>query len=235
VSRKIFTFVELNYNRVIRGGATMRIKKAAQLAVIGIILNILPAILNFFVPFNKAFLISSYIRTFGNVLLVIFFYVFIVRQQETSTLKTAGVLGLIGYLITVVLNVSGIIFNSVFNIAVKDPIKYLGLINTSSMLNRINFLMGLIPIILMIVCFMVFHRNLIDNNSFKKVVMLALIGQFILLTEWMAGFIFKMSLSKMLYQIFSIRGLAVILIITQQFTKRNKKSSEQYKCYYFYY
>lgn len=189
----------------------MKIKRAAQLAVIGIILNILPAILNFFVPFNNAFLISSYIRTFGNVLIVIFFYVFIIRQQENSSLRTPGVLGLIGYLIIVILNVSGIIFNGVFNIAVKDSIRYMGLMNTTSMLNRVNFLMGLIPIILMIACFMVFHRNLIDNNSFKKVALLALIGQFILLTEWMTGFIFKMSLSKMLYQIFSIRGLAVII------------------------
>lgn len=191
----------------------MKIKKAAQFAVIGIILNILPAVLDFFVPFNNAFLISSYIRTTGNVLLVIFFYVFIVRQQETSSLRNAGVLGLIGYLIIVILNVSDIIFNSVLNIAMEDPVKYMSLTNIVAVFNRVNFAIGLIPITLIIACFMGFYRNLIENNSFKKVVVLALIGQFISLTEWIIDFILNIFLFKMSYQIIGITGLSIIITV----------------------
>jgi hypothetical protein len=191
----------------------MKIKKAAQLALIGVIINILPAILNFFVPFNNEFLISSYIRTLGNIFIAIFFHVFIVRQQEISSLRTAGVLGLIGYLIIVILNVSGIIFNSVLNIAVEDLGQYMDLTNIVKAFNSGNFVIGLVPIVLIIACFMNFYRNLIENNSFKKVVLLALIGQFLSLTEWTTGFIFKMPLSKILYQIFSISGLAVIITV----------------------
>ncbi len=188
----------------------MKIKMAAQLAVIGIIFNILPIILNSFVPFNNIYLISSSMGITGNILLVIFFYVFIVRQQETSALRTAGVLGLIGYLIIVILNMTGIISNSIINIALKDPLKYVGLMNIVSMYSRVDFLISLIPILLLLTCFMNFHKNFNIKGNLRKATFFAFIGQLILLTEWIVNFVFNMFLFRILYQKISPRGLNII-------------------------
>jgi hypothetical protein len=188
----------------------MKIKKAAQLAVIGIILNILPVVLNSFIPFNKIYLISNSMRITGNILLVIFFFVFIVRQQEISSLRVAGVLGLIGYLIIVILNMKVIISNSIIIIALKDPLKYVGLMNIASILSRVDYLIGLIPTLLLLICFMNFHKNFNKKGYLRKATFFAFIGQLILLTEWIVNFILNTLLFKILYQKISPRGLSII-------------------------
>jgi hypothetical protein len=191
----------------------MNIKKAAQFAVIGIILNILSVVLNSFIPFNDIFLISNSMRIAGNILLVIFFYVFIVRQQEISSLRAAGVLGLMGYLIIVILNVTVIISNSIIIIALKDPLKYVGIMNIVSRFSRVEFLIGLIPTLLLITCFMNFHKNFNIKGNLRKATFFAFIGQLILLTEWIVNLILNSLLFKTLYQKISPRGLSIISTI----------------------
>lgn len=188
----------------------MRLKNTSLLAAIGTIFTILPIVLNFFVPYSRTFFISSTIMTIGSILLIIFFYLFTIRQQETTYLRTAGVLGLIGYLIIIILNLLDTISNIVSNMAVEYPLKYTGLVNIVSRLSRVNLLIELIPIVLILICFMIFYKNLNKEGHLKKVALLVFIGQLILLIEWIMNLIMNMPFFKILYQRISPKDLSII-------------------------
>lgn len=188
----------------------MKVKQTAILAAIGTILTIFPAILNFFIPFTNTFFISSSIGIFGVILLIVFFYGFAIVHRETSRLRTAGVLGLIGYLIIIILNISGMISNSIFYIALRYPLKYMGIMDITSIFNRVNFIINLIPIMLIFLCFIVLHKSLNKKSPLKKAAFLVIIGQLMLLTDWIIGLVSNILLFKMFYQIVGTEGLSII-------------------------
>lgn len=161
----------------------MKVKKIARIAIIGLIMTICPSILNFFIPVSKTLLIGSFMRIIGNVLLIIFFYVYFVKQEESTSLKTAGILGLTGYGIIILLNISGAISNSIsnsiFDMTVKDPLKYISLMPFISIISQVSFFIGFIPRALLIACFMIIYKNFSKKDPLKKAALLALIGQFL--------------------------------------------------------
>lgn len=138
----------------------MKPKQAVTLGIIGMTLTIFPYILNFFIPFDRTFFISNYMRIIGCIFMIIFFNVFIMKRKEDTSLRAAEVCGLIGYLLLIVLNVLDMISNSVFIIAKNDPVKYMDLMIIASKSSSVNLLTGLIPTVLIIVSFIIFYRNL---------------------------------------------------------------------------
>lgn len=188
----------------------MRLKHTAIFAAIGVILTIFPVLLNFFIPFTKAILLCSLISIVGNILIFIFFYMFSIVREGASPLKTAGVLGLMGYLIIIILDITGMIFNGLFYIAVKYSLKYAGLLNITFMYNRASFIISLIPIVLILMCFIFLHKNLDNNSTLKKAAFLVTIGQIISLVNWFLSLILNMFLFNILYQRVGAGGLDII-------------------------
>lgn len=144
----------------IQGGKFMKHKKAVIIVIMGIIFTLSPYIINLFIEFYRAFTISNSIRVIGNLFMTVLFFWLVVKHKERLYMKTAEALGLIGYLILIILNVLDIISNSIYNIALIDPVKYAALIDIASRFSRINFLLGIMPAILIIISFVIFLRNL---------------------------------------------------------------------------
>lgn len=188
----------------------MRMKHAAILAAIGIVLTFFPAILNLFAPFIDIILIGSLIKIAGSIFIVLFFYVFLVKQQETSVLKTAGVLGLFGYLTIIIINISGMISNGIFYTAVKYPLNYMGLFNITFIFGHVIFIVSLIPTVLILACYMIFYKNLNGKSHLKKSALLAAVGQLILLIELITSLVLNKFLFKILYQSIGAGGLSII-------------------------
>lgn len=132
------------------GGDSVKVKKTAILAVSGAILTSFSGILNYFIPSTKAILVNNLISITGNVLLIVFFYVFTIRHQEAPGLRNAGVLGLIGSLIYIALNMIGMISNGIFYIVKDYPLEYMGLMNITSTISYVNFFIGIIPMLMIL-------------------------------------------------------------------------------------
>lgn len=174
----------------------MKVKQAVLLAVVGLILNILPTVLNIFLPFASTFLINIYMRIPGSILMVIFFYVLLIGHQETPNLKNAGVFGLVGYLIIIASNISILTYNYIFTIDAFSNINYTGLVVTTLIFNRLSFFISIVPIVMILICFIFLLRKLNKKDPIKKVSLFAFIGQLILIVEWI--------INSIVYNMFSL-------------------------------
>lgn len=191
----------------------MKVKHTAILAAIGIILTAFPRIANFSVSLRKSPFPLLIISIIGNTLIFLFFYMFILAQKETSEIKSAGVLGLVGCLIIMILNVTGMISTGIFYMNVRYPMKYMGLTNISTMLSRANLILSLIPIVLLFICFMSFYKNFNKNRFLKKTALLAAIGQIISLVEWITNFVLVIPLFDITYERVGTKIFGIIISI----------------------
>lgn len=188
----------------------MKIRNSAILAAIGVILTGFPRIINFFISFIKSPVPYTFINTIGNTLIFLFFYMFASVQKEASETKSAGVLGLVGYLIVIILNVTGMISTGIFHMSIGYSMKYVGLISMAAMFSRANLILGLIPIVLIFICFMSFYKNFNKNRFLKKTALLAAIGQIISLVEWIMNIILFMPIFDIMYEGAGTKGLNII-------------------------
>ncbi|MDF2674450.1 MAG: hypothetical protein K0R09_2718 [Clostridiales bacterium] len=190
----------------------MKMKQAALFAIMGEILSIITVVLNIFVPYPSTFLINSSIRIVGSVLMVMFFYVFLTRQKENASYKIAGSIGLVGCLIIIILNVLSTISQGIISIVNLDPLKHISLINIASLFRGVNFIVSLIPTVLMLICFMIIFKRLNRKSHLKKAALLASVGQVILFAEWTINLVLNLFHIKGTYAREGIGSLVFIPI-----------------------
>lgn len=191
----------------------MKAKHAALLAIIGLLLTIFPSILNFLIPYNKISLIYSFMLIAGNILLGIFFYVYFIKQQDNNELKTAGIFGFAGYVINIFVNIEGIIYKIILEMALRKPSSYMKLIPFASMINTLNIFISLISIVLIIICFAILYKNFNKEDTLRRAALIALIGQCGKLLTSITGYIYYGIIFPRIYQKMSTGDIYTIDII----------------------
>lgn len=192
----------------------MRLKKAALLAAIGSILTILAFAVDFFIPSSSTYLMGGAVKAAGSILIVLFFYIFLVKHNEADTLRTAVLVGLIGYMAFIVLTITGMINDCIFYTAVKHSASYSGLMKTALLVRGTNFLTGIIPTALILICLLTAYRSFKQKCHMKNTLLLTLTGQiFSLMVFTVNIFFFKISMLQ------SIAAFAPSIFITYFFIR----------------
>lgn len=137
----------------------MKPKKIIILAVISIILAVFPYAADSFMPLGGKFIVSNLISIAGNFFMALLFFVLIILHKKNPSLRNPVVFGFLGYLLSSLISVLNLILDSIFNIAVNNPVKYSGLLSISLRFRGINFIIGLASTILIIASIMILFRN----------------------------------------------------------------------------
>ncbi len=138
----------------------MKLKNISQLAVIGVLLNVLTYLLGLPGEFDNKVLMEYSLMITANIFMVIFFFAVLTRTNSEPAFIKSGVFGLTGYLILVILNLLGMIINATYIIAANVPGIQLYTLSISLVNNYSGTYLKLIPITLIFISFTFLWRGL---------------------------------------------------------------------------